>query len=284
MFWKKKKVQEPQRELLNITTKNGQISSVENYNSFQTRAESSLKQVLDAIKLGIPQHDIKLSLHTGDFPTEPLIKGNFYYCCDKKEDLDFVFPDFIFDHWQQAGIPDFKKTVLEIREEADKPYIHSRMLWIGNTQTHPIRNKIIEYAEQYPDLIEAYNTYVDQVVIGEKKDIPYISLKDHTQYKYLIDIEGRGYSGRIKMLLFTKRLLFLQDRQWKSYYHFELEPYKHFIPVKNDLSDLMDQIHFVEQQGEEYYRNITQNAYDFAVENLQYEKAIQRIQKLISSL
>lgn len=284
MLWKKKKPQEAPKELLNITTKNGQIAAVENYNSFQTRAESSLKQVLDAIKLGIPQHDIKLSLHTGDFPTEQLVKGNFYYCCDKKTDLDFVFPDFIFDHWQQAGIPDFKKTVSEICAEAEKPYIYSRMLWIGNTQTHPIRKKIIEYAEQYPDHIEAYNTYVDQAVIGGKKDIPYISLIDHTHYKYLIDIEGRGYSGRIKMLLFTKRLLFIQDRQWKSYYHFELEPYKHFIPVKNDLSDLMEQIRFVEQQGDDYYKNIVQNAYDFAVENLQYEKAVQRIQKLISNL
>lgn len=283
MWWKKNKVQEPPRELLNISTKNGQIASVENYNSFQTRAESSLKQVLDAIKLGIPQHEIKLSLHTGDFPTEQLIKGNFYYCCDKKEDLDFVFPDFIFDHWQQAGIPEFNKTVTEIKEAAEKKYIHSRMLWIGNTQTHPNRNKIIEYSEQHPDIIEAYNTYVDQAVSG-KKDIPYISLIDHAKYKYLIDIEGRGYSGRIKMLLFTKRLLFIQDRQWKSYYHFELEPYKHFIPVKNDLSDLMDQIKFVEQQGEDYYNNITQNAYDFAVENLQYEKAVQRIQQLISNL
>ncbi|REC47079.1 glycosyl transferase family 90 [Chryseobacterium pennipullorum] len=284
MLWKKKKKQESPRELLNITTRNGQIASVDNHNSFQTRAESSLKQVLDAIKLGIPQHEIQFSLHTGDFPTESLVKGNFYYCCEKKEDLDFVFPDFIFDHWQQAGIPDFKKTVSEIQKEAEKPYLHPRMLWIGNVQTHPNREKIIKYSEQYPDLIEAYNTYVDQAVLGGKKDIPYITLKDHTHYKYLIDIEGKGYSGRIKMLLFTKRLLFLQDRVWKSYYHFELEPYKHFIPVKNDLSDLMEQMRFAEQQGEEYYRTITQNAYDFAVENLQYEKAVQRIQKLISAL
>lgn len=282
-MWFKKKKKQQSRELLKIRIKNSQISLAENYNSFQTRAESSLKQILDTIKLGIPHHEINFCLHTGDFPLENPVKGNFYYCCDKKENLDSVFPDFIFDHWQQAGIPDFKTSVSEICQEANKPYIYHKMLWIGNIQTNDIRKKIIEYSEMHPHLIEAYNTYVDQFVEG-RKDIPYISLKDHTHYQYLIDIEGRGYSGRIKMLLFTKRLLFIQERRWKSYYHFELEPYKHYIPVKNDLSDLLEQIRFVEDQGEKYYQDIVQNAYDFAIENLRYEKAIQRIQKLISDL
>ncbi|MGE4512896.1 MAG: glycosyl transferase family 90 [Chryseobacterium sp.] len=283
MWFKKKKTQEQVKELLNITIRNGQIALAENHNSFQTRAESSLKQILDAIAMGVPEKEIIFSLHTGDFPVKKPVKGDFYYCCERKEDLDFVFPDFIFDHWKQAGIPSFGNTVSEISEAAKQPYDYKRILWIGNVQTNIIREKIIQYSEKFPDLIEAYDTCVDQVVDG-KKDIPYISLKDHTKYKYLIDIEGRGYSGRIKMLLFTKRLLFIQERQWKSYYHFELEPYKHFIPVKNDLSDLIQQIEFTESQGENYYDNITQNAYNFAVENLRYEKAVARIQKLISGL
>ncbi|WP_374460710.1 glycosyl transferase family 90 [Chryseobacterium taeanense] len=283
MWLKKKKTQEQVKELLNITIRNGQIALAENHNSFQTRAESSLKQVLDAIAMGVPEKEIIFSLNTGDFPVKKPVKGDFYYCCERKEDLDFVFPDFIFDHWKQAGIPNFGNTVSEISEAAKQPYDYERMLWIGNVQTNIIRKKIIQYSEKFPDLIEAYDTCVDQVVDG-KKDIPYISLKDHTKYKYLIDIEGRGYSGRIKMLLFTKRLLFIQERQWKSYYHFELEPYKHFIPVKNDLSDLIQQIEFTESQGENYYDNITQNAYNFAVENLRYEKAVARIKKLISGL
>lgn len=283
MWLKKKKTQEQVKELLNITIRNGQIALAENHNSFQTRAESSLKQVLDAIAMGVPEKEIIFSLNTGDFPVKKPVKGDFYYCCERKEDLDFVFPDFIFDHWKQAGIPNFGNTVSEISEAAKQPYDYERMLWIGNVQTNIIRKKIIQYSEKFPDLIEAYDTCVDQVFDG-KKDIPYISLKDHTKYKYLIDIEGRGYSGRIKMLLFTKRLLFIQERQWKSYYHFELEPYKHFIPVKNDLSDLIQQIEFTESQGENYYDNITQNAYNFAVENLRYEKAVARIKKLISGL
>lgn len=281
-MWFKKKNQEEPRELLIVSTKNGQISSISNFNSFQSRAESSVKMIMDALKIGITDKEVSFNLHTGDFPVGDIKPNNFYYCCDRKENLNTVFPDFIFDHWQQAGIEDFNSTVKKITEASSQPFLHNKMLWIGNVQTNAIRKKIIEFTEQFPQLIEAYDTCVDQHVSGSKK-VPYISLSDHTNYKYLIDIEGRGYSGRIKLLLFTKRLLFIQERQWKSYYHFELEPYKHFIPVKNDMSDLISQIEFVEEQGPEYYETIVNNAYDFALLNLNYNSAVKRIQNLINN-
>lgn len=283
MWFKKKKNHTLQKEVLKVVTKNGQISSITNFNSFQTRAESSVKMIMDAIRLGIPEKELCFTLHTGDYPLNPKEKHHFYYCGDSEQELDSIFPDFIFDHWQQAGIENFSSTVKKITAAASLPYIYNKMLWIGNVQTNVIREKIIAYTNEFPEIIEAYNTFVDQYMDGIKKN-PYISLPDHTKYKYLIDIEGNGYSGRLKLLLYTKRLVFIQDRQWKSYYHFELKPYVHFIPVKNDLSDLLAQIKFVEEKGESYYQNIVDNAYHFASTALTYEHAIKRVQNLINSL
>ncbi len=283
MWFKSKKSKEEPRELLKIAFKNGQISSIENFNSFQTRAESSLKMIIDAAKYGVSTADLSFNLHTEDFPLGEVKPNNFYYCCDSEEKLSSVFPDFIFDHWQQVGIDDYGSTVEKIIELASLPFTHEKMLWIGNVKTNIIRKKIIEYGRQFPEVIEAYDTCVDQYIEGNKK-VPYISLSDHTKYKYLIDIEGRGYSGRLRLLLYTKRLVFIQERQWKSYYHFELEPYKHFIPVKNDLSDLMSQIAFVEQKGQSFYNEICENAFSFAKDNLTYEKAVMRIRNIINLL
>jgi Glycosyl transferase family 90 len=282
MWFKSKKTKEEPRELLKIALKDGQVSSIENFNSFQTRAESSIKMTMDAIKCGISAKTLSFNLHTGDFPLGEIRANNFYYCCDCKEKLNSVFPDFIFDHWQQAGIEDYTTTTEKISAASEVPFVYDKMLWIGNVKTNPIREKIISLSEQFPEKIEAHNTYVDQYMEGNKKNT-YISLADHTKYKYLIDLEGRGYSGRLKLLLYTKRLLFIQERQWKSYYHFELEPYKHFIPVKNDLSDLTSQIDFVEQKGQEYYLDVVNNAYQYAKENLSYQKAVKRIQALLNN-
>ena len=92
-----------------------------------------------------------------------------------------------------------------------------------------------------------------------------------------------GWSARLKYLLFTHRVLFIQERRWKQYYLYELEPYKHFIPVRNDLADLIQQIELVEKEGENFYKYIVNNALNYAVNNLQYIHAIKRIRQLISN-
>ena len=59
-------------------------------------------------------------------------------------------------------------------------------------------------------------------------------------YSILIDIEGRGYSGRLKYLLWSHRPLLIVDRPHKEYFFEYLKEWEHFIPVKRDLSDLID--------------------------------------------
>lgn len=73
-----------------------------------------------------------------------------------------------------------------------------------------------------------------------------VSLEDHTKYKYLIDASGQGYSARIKYLLFSRRPLFIIDREYWDWIGIDLIPWVHFIPVKADLSDLLDQINWAD--------------------------------------
>jgi hypothetical protein len=46
-------------------------------------------------------------------------------------------------------------------------------------------------------------------------------------YRYMIDVEGAGYSGRFKMLLHTKRVVLLQDRPWREWFFDDIEPFRH---------------------------------------------------------
>jgi len=69
----------------------------------------------------------------------------------------------------------------------------------------------------------------------------YISLTDLIKtYSILIDIEGNGYSGRLKYLLWSHRPVIIVDRPHKEYFFEFLEEWKHYIPVKRDLSDLIE--------------------------------------------
>lgn len=269
-------------EYINIDIRNGCVFSSNSYLNFQSRSDSTLKMVIDTLKNNFKGNfRKKIRIYTGDYPNLKPQKNSFFYCCEKHENNQNAFPDFGFDSWPQAGILDYSTLTSQISEEGKKEPIYNKLFWIGNAKTHPIRDKFLEISANNTDLIEAYSTYVDQFVI-DHKEVPYVSLQDHTKYKYLIDIEGNGYSGRLKILLFTKRLLFIQDRKWKEFYHFELKPYVHFIPVKNDLSDLLDQIKMVREKGEDFYNEIVNNASEFAKNNLTYGHALERIKTLIN--
>lgn len=268
-------------EVIEFELSEGKIVQIKNHNSFQTRGESTIKMVMDALKRNPIDFTGTFKVYTGDFPTGEIESNAFYYSCNSSKKLEQTLPDFVFDGWPQAGIPSYELVTQEIATNGELPYKSPKLLWIGNSKTHSNRDIFLSIAAEYPHFIDAFNTCVDQFVL-HKEAVKYISLQDHTQYKYLIDIEGRGYSGRLKLLLFSKRLLFIQDRPWKEFYHFDLKPYVHYIPVKRDLSDLIAQINFVESQGEEYYNTIANNAYLYASENLRYDQAITRITKLLT--
>ncbi|MCP1659286.1 glycosyltransferase family 90 protein [Neisseria perflava] len=279
----KPKVIPHSRTVLRVSVKEGALAGVEQYGSVHTRGESTLRMVLDAlIGLNMAGHKIskELIIHPNDRPVKDLIEPrHFYYCVAHEKDIGNVIPDFIFDAWPQSGILNYRDTQAEIIARGRQPYEDERLFWVGSF-THHNRMVFADIAKRNKQKILAMTTGVSAVL--ESKN--YVTLPDHARYKYLIDIEGVGYSGRIPFLLATQRLLFLQERKWKGFYHFDLQPYKHFIPVKNDLSDLMAQLEFVESQGSGFYNKITDNALAFVENKLSYPKVIEALQQKILAI
>ncbi len=85
---------------------------------------------------------------------------------------------------------------------------------------------------------------------------------DFMKFKYLIDIRGFGWTDRVKYLLGMKRVLLLIERPYKEYYYDWLEPMKHYVPVKEDMSDLIDKIRLLEDNPD-LYDYIAKCAFDF---------------------
>jgi hypothetical protein len=108
----------------------------------------------------------------------------------------------------------------------------------------------------------------------------FVTLEDHCKYNYLIDIEGNGYSGRIKYLLFTGRVVLIQERKLKTYYHFLLKPFVHFVPVKDDFSDLLEKLDWLDQNPS-ISREIGINGQKFAMENLRKDAVLENYKKII---
>jgi hypothetical protein len=86
--------------------------------------------------------------------------------------------------------------------------------------------------------------------------------EDHfMKYRAIFDLDGNFWSQRFGTLLCSNSVILKVEPQWVDYFHFTLEPWKHYIPVKGDLSDLVEQVKFVVADENEWtVRNIVANA------------------------
>lgn len=188
------------------------------------------------------------------------------------KELSFV-PCFTFLNWRQAKVADYTQTTKEIADKGLLPATENEIFWMGNPEGRkvlPLRHLLVKFGKK--------NAFCNFVATGanhayddrqDKKPIPFTSMADQTKNKYLLDIEGHGYSGRLKYLLHSRRPVFVVERPWMEYWHYDLKPWVHFIPVKRNLSDLKKNWEKVEASPD-LYQHIAENAFAFASAHLTY--------------
>ncbi|TFK24115.1 hypothetical protein FA15DRAFT_687615 [Coprinopsis marcescibilis] len=78
--------------------------------------------------------------------------------------------------------------------------------------------------------------------------LPYQNAKKAGSYKYVIDVDGNGWSGRFKRLMTTNSLIF-KSTIYPEWFTDRVQPWVHYIPVQLDLSDLHDALIFFRGDG-----------------------------------
>ena len=239
----------PTNELISFKINNG-ILYAGIHKGFLKRNMITTAMIMEAIESDFYQ-DKKFSfwIHTGDHIF--IKKRNmFYYAVDDESKLPWCIPDFSFNQWPEAFIYSYSEECKKILNNAKLPPTSNKVFWSGNLDTHFSRKIFYDRFKADTERFEIH------IANPEKKDYSttFISMHEQYKYKYLIDLQGNGYSGSLKYLLHSGRLLFIQERKWKSYYHFKLKPFVHFIPVKEDFSDLYEQLDWADNNPEKLLR------------------------------
>jgi hypothetical protein len=242
---------------------------------FESRNEASMILFLEAFSLikSEIKKNFTIEFYTGDYP---LVNKRCFSFSKSSDDCNVtLIPNFDFAFWKEAGILDYQNLIDKILVKSNLEFEIPKLFWIGNLNTNNSRKLFLEKFKDF-DFIECI--HFDPAELDSKNK--YVSLEDHCTYKYLIDLQGNGYSGRIKYLLFTGRPLFIQERKFKTFYHELLVPFEHFIPVKEDFSDLIEKIKWLEENPD-LASKIGANAKSFAINNLQKENVIKYYSKVI---
>ncbi|EIW72778.1 hypothetical protein TREMEDRAFT_26330 [Tremella mesenterica DSM 1558] len=72
---------------------------------------------------------------------------------------------------------------------------------------------------------------------------PWLSRAEGNKYKYILDVDGNGWSARFKRLMTTNSLIF-KATIFPEWYTARVQPWVHYVPLKADLTDMYDVFSF----------------------------------------
>jgi glycosyltransferase involved in cell wall biosynthesis len=257
------------------------VLGVLDWTGFQSRHESMIRLLeLADDSYGLPEFG-PLTISTGDQPTSLNPDCITLGLCRASGFEEIAIPDFVFDRWPEIGIPDYAETTWEVAHAgADEP-LQRRCGWIGNAHGNEYRSRLIELSQARPDLLDASgidwgtnDRIRSPINAAETMPYNYLTLPQQVRrWSTLIDVEGVGYSGRLKILLHSGRPVVIQDRPWHEWFWDGLRPMENFIPVSRDLSDLTAQLAWV-RDNPEAAAEIGRAGQQFAIDRLSREAAL----------
>lgn len=217
-----------------------------------------------------------------------------------EQSLGLECPLFVYAKTKGANdqvlIPDFKAltgytTLRKMMEKGSQKYPwekkEAQAFWRGATTggyltlsnwTQFARTKLALLSLAHPQELDArFNNFaqcdpeVPKVLKAKGLQGNRVSQINHLKYKYLVDVDGNTCSfERYFWTLLSNSLVLKQETPFIQWYYGGVKPYKHYVPVKEDLSDLLEKLAWARAHDEEA-RQIAENATAFVKSNLSTE-------------
>ncbi len=253
-------------------------------NPYWERAESYRKfQELYVLKYGerFPNSTFNLD-DCGSRVWPHKIEFSMTYPKEQAERKKYCVPDWTFWHWPSSLIQDSVATFKMIAQAGESAPEVDKVAWFGNilcagpeVPEHITRKRLVNYfGKQHPLRFDFQHAGRG----GGTKN--YISQPDMVRkYRWLLDIGGAGYSGRTKFLLFSGRPLLMVERRYVEYFTDDLKPWEHYIPVKENLSDLVDKHEWLKHNEAESLK-IAARAKEYALKNFTIDGVLERLHRV----
>jgi len=236
------------------------------------------KMFMDNILLSISSKailpDMEFLINLGDWP---LIKKNvspiipMFSWCGSTETADIVMPTYDIT---EASLECMGRVTLDMLSVQSNPDVlwedkMSKAFWRGRDSRRE-RLNLVKLSRDHPDLINASLTNFfffrnEEKLYGPKAE--HVSFFKFFDYKYQLNIDGTVAAYRFPYLLAGNSVVLKQDSEYYEHFYGDLTAGVHYIPVKHDLSDLIEKIEWAQSHDREA-RLIGMNGRKYATENL----------------
>jgi hypothetical protein len=251
-----------------------------------TSTELAIKTLLQWISL--PDIDFILSFYDGIRPNH-----TFFHTSSKELQAPLLISAKIKDTPYAVLIPDFRSIghwwISDIKHVKSKapsfPWDKKKefAIWRG-TFNREERLKLCRLSILYPDYLDAkFNLPIGDPEL-EKEGLmgKTVSWEDFLECKYLPYIDGYMTAApALQWRLLSNSVTFKPETNEIQWFYRALRPYVHYIPVKRDLSDLIDQLDWAKLHDPEC-KQIADESTDFALKNLMYEDVLLYLHAVLS--
>lgn len=233
--------------------------------------EKAIKTLLQSTHL--PDMDFILSYFDGlpstDFfhtPSKSLQAPVFISAKLRNTPYTPLIPDWrSIGHWWMSDIKEIRSKRIPWEEKKNFA------LWRGSL-TKPIRLKLCQLSALHPTSLDA--KFSDPLLQGHPEAEQFLgeraSWEEFLQCKYLPYIDGVMCAApALQWRLLSNSVTFKPDSEEIQWFYKALQPHVHYIPVKEDLEDLIEKIEWA-QSNDALCKEIAQRACTFAENNLLY--------------
>lgn len=232
--------------------------------------ERAIKTILHATRL--PNMDFIISYYDA-FPFGPLPKAPILVSAKLKNTPNaLLIPDWrSIGHWWVSDIKAIKKE--QIPWENKRPFA----LWRGGL-TKEVRLTLCQLSLEHPDILDARLSSAPETE-EEKRRCAHLmgtrtSWSDFLSCKYLPYVDGVMCAApALQWRLLSGSLTFKPDSEEIQWFTSALKPFLHYVPVKSDLSDLVEKIEWAKAHDAEC-KQIAEEAHHFAKENILYHDVL----------
>eukprot|EP00117_Sycon_ciliatum_P028601 scpid59976/ scgid22949/ KDEL motif-containing protein 1 len=91
------------------------------------------------------------------------------------------------------------------------------------------------------------------------KKVKRMAFEDYFKYKYILNLDGTVAAYRLSTLLAGDSVVFKHDSKWHEHFYADLEPFVHYIPLKDDLSDTMEQLKWARNHDKRVRKIVAQS-------------------------
>uniref|UniRef100_A0A9L0TBU0 Protein O-glucosyltransferase 2 n=1 Tax=Equus caballus TaxID=9796 RepID=A0A9L0TBU0_HORSE len=234
---------------------------------------------MDAILLSLTRKvkmpDAEFFVNLGDWPLEKKKSSShihpIFSWCGSTDSKDIVMPTYDLTDSVLETMGRVSLDMMSVQGNTGPPWEskNSTAVWRGR-DSRKERLELVKLSRKHPELIDAAFTNFfffkhDESLYGPI--VKHISFFDFFKHKYQINVDGTVAAYRLPYLLVGDSVVLKQDSIYYEHFYNELQPWKHYIPVKSNLSDLLEKLKWAKDHDEEA-KKIAKAGQEFARNNL----------------